>query len=253
MRAELVERSKLGSDQRDAMYAILCGQFQGVSRDQFESDLSEKNWAVLLRAVQDERLRGFSTLHVQREDGLDGVEVGVVYSGDTVVDGGPGMGSSLSKAWIGAVNTLRRAEGFERLYWLLLTSGYRTYRFLPVYWSDFHPRHDAPMPPERRRLMETLAAARFGPLFDRGAGIVRFTRPQLLRDELRGIPEHRLADPHIAFFAHANPGHEGGDELVCLTELTEENLTSAGRRMWRGGDRLFEAAGMLPSSTDPPG
>ena len=37
--------------------------------------------------------------------------------------------------------------------------------------------------------------------------------------------------PHIAFFLATNPGHVRGDELVCLTELCDENLTRAGRRM----------------------
>ena len=32
-------------------------------------------------------------------------------------------------------------------------------------------------------------------------------------------------------FAALNPGHVRGDELACVTELTPQNLTSAGRRM----------------------
>ncbi len=42
----------------------------------------------------------------------------------------------------------------------------------------------------------------------------------------------------MAFFARANPGHEGGDELVCLTSLDDDNLTPAGRRMLARGRRL---------------
>jgi hypothetical protein len=30
-----------------------------------------------------------------------------------------------------------------------------------------------------------------------------------------------------------NPGHADGDELVCLAELSDANLTAAGRRMVR--------------------
>jgi hypothetical protein len=65
--------------------------------------------------------------------------------------------------------------------------------------------------------------------------VVRFERPQVLRPNLRGIPEKRLHDPHVAFFARANPGHGKGDELVCLTEITSGNLTRAGWRMVRAG------------------
>jgi hypothetical protein len=51
------------------------------------------------------------------------------------------------------------------------------------------------------------------------------------------LPSGRLADPHIAFFLERNPGWKEGDELVCLTEIAEENLTRAGRRMWHAGSR----------------
>lgn len=245
MRGELVARVGLSSMVVDEMYGLLGDQFEGVTRRGFEADLAGKNWVVLLRSPEDGRLRGFSTLHVYRR-ALEGVEVGVVYSGDTVVDGGAGMGSSLSRIWIGAVNALRRDAGLERLFWLLLTSGYRTYRFLPMYWRDFHPRFEAPFPSAAHRFRDALARDRFGPLYDPAAGIVRFPEPQVLRPDLRGIPPGRLRDPHVAFYARANPGHEAGDELVCLTELAWSNLTPAGRRMWKGGERLFAAAGAPP-------
>ncbi len=242
MRGELRRRSDVPLSVREDMYRLLRGQFEGVGPEQFEADLAEKGWVVLLRSDPAGPLRGFSTLDVYRRS-FDGEETGVVYSGDTVVDGGSGMGSSLSKIWIGAVNAIRAEMGLDRLVWLLLTSGYRTYRFLPMYWREFHPRHDRPWPADALRLMETLAGERFGEQYDRDARIVRFSRPQVLRPHLHGIPSGRLGDPHIAFFARANPGHEAGDELVCLTELCASNLTAAGRRMWRAGERFFPPAG----------
>jgi hypothetical protein len=129
------------------------------------------------------------------------------------------------------VNELRRTHSRGRYYWLLLTSGFRTYRFLPVFWRDFLPRFDAGEREDARQLLEHLAAERFGERFNARTGIVSFMRPQRLRPQLRGIPPERLADPHVSFFSTRNPGHAKGDELVCLTELSSENLTAAGRRM----------------------
>ena len=59
----------------------------------------------------------------------------------------------------------------------------------------------------------------------------RFAQPQKLRGALKTVPDGRANDPHVAFFLAQNPGHAKGDELVCLTELSDENLTRAGRRM----------------------
>jgi hypothetical protein len=87
--------------------------------------------------------------------------------------------------------------------------------------------------------MHQLAGERFGERYDPKAGIVRLRVPSLLREKFSGIPPRRLANPHVEYFARRNPGHESGDELVCLTELCEQNLTRLGLRMWRRGARLF--------------
>jgi hypothetical protein len=138
---------------------------------------------------------------------------------------------ALSRAWIACVRALRASYPRGKYYWLLLTSGFRTYRFLPVFWREFYPRFDAPMPREQKQLLDFLARERFHSQFDPAEGIVRFTHPQQLRDELKQIPEGKSADEHVAFFLRQNPGHMLGDELACLTELADENLTPAGRRM----------------------
>lgn len=237
MNGRIVRRSELLAREEAAMLALLAAQFDGVTRASFERDLDEKGWVILLEDAA-RALRGFSTLDC-RECRLRGEQVTVVYSGDTVVAAEAAGTTALSRTWIGAVQLLRRLHPHGPLYWLLIVSGYRTYRFLPVYWKRFHPRPDAPTPPESQALLDALAEGRFGPRYDRERGVVRFPVPQVLREELRGIPPARLADPHVAFFAERNPGYERGDELVCLTELAHDNLTPAGLRMWDAGARLF--------------
>ena len=71
---------------------------------------------------------------------------------------------------------------------------------------------------------------------------MRFERPQILRPHLAGIPPQRMDDPHVAFFVRRNPGHIRGDELACLCELSEDNLTRAGRRMVFGAAAAAAAA-----------
>jgi hypothetical protein len=83
-------------------------------------------------------------------------------------------------------------------------------------------------------LLDHLARERFNGAYDPSAGVVRFPSPMRLRGELAAIPDERLTDPHIRFFADHNPGHAAGDELVCLCELSPKNLTPAGRRMTGG-------------------
>jgi len=222
----LLPRAALSRTQRDEMFALLSRHFDGVTREQFERDLAEKNWVVEIR--RDARLLGFSTLLVCDAE-FDGRVLTAIYSGDTIVEPEAWGSPALARTWIAAVNHLRADFPSRPCYWLLLTSGFRTYRFLPVFWREFFPRHDAH--PHTRRLLDHLARARYGDCFDAASGIVRFPKPQRLRGQLRDVPAGRAADADIAFFLARNPGHADGDELACLTEISEANLTPAGRRM----------------------
>jgi len=229
----LVAREELTPEEQEALFALLSAHFRGLTRERFAADLAEKNWILLLE--EGGRLRGFSTLRIYETAGPGGEPLTVVYSGDTIVEQGAWATAALPKSWIAAIRALRERYPRGRLLWLLLTSGFRTYRFLPVFWRDFWPRPENDTPPEIGALLDHLARERFGPLFDAAAGVVRFPQPQVLREGLDAIPQGRLADPYVAFFLERNPGWARGDELVCLTELAEGNLTPAGRRMWRQG------------------
>lgn len=232
MRAELVKTNELLSADRVAMYALLNLYFEGVTPEIFETDLSLKNWVLLLKDDED-ILKGFSTLlmyDIVFEEAL----LNIVYSGDTIVNPSSWSSSALSRSWVKAVNQLRSHYQGEMLYWLLLSSGFRTYRFLPTFWQTFYPRYDRPTPARLERLIQFLCCRQFGDWYDEAVGIVRFPAPQRLSSKLGDIPSGRMSNPHIRFFAHRNPDHAQGDELVCLTRIAPDNLTPAGERMWFG-------------------
>ena len=237
MKGNVVARSSIDPGTRSTMYALFQSQFESVPFEQFSADLDEKNWVLLLRR-DDGALIGFSCMHFY-DIVVDGEPLTVIYSGDTVIDPETWSDSALSYYWMGAVDYLRRLHGKESVYWFLLVSGYRTYRFLPVYSTEYYPRLDRPTPEKTQRIMDTMASQRFGSAYDPAAGVVRFNVPPVLRDGLRGIPENRLSDPHVAFFNERNPGHEAGDELVCFSMLSESTLTRLGVRMWRKGKALY--------------
>ena len=235
MNGRLIPRDEVTASLQSAMLELMRANFIAVDPEQFALDLDEKNWVVL---IEDDvaTLRGFSTLHIYEIE-YTGEPFSVVYSGDTIIDRTAWSSRTLPQAWIAAVLHLRQFYPRGRYYWLLLSSGYRTYRFQPVLWREFFPRFDLPTPPAIKGLVDHLSGTRFGSLYDPECGIVRFPRSYVLRDDLRRIPPERLKNPHVAFFATRNPGHESGDELVSITELHSDNLTRAGRRVVREGQR----------------
>ena len=233
MTGKVVTVAEVGITLREEMLSLLGRHFAGVDSEQFHSDLDGKTHAILLYNDAGE-LVGFTTLRLYHT-AWQGEVLTVVYSGDTIVDPSAWGSLTLLRIWLNGVWRLHHQHGRGRLVWLLITSGYRTYRFLPVFWREFWPRHDRPTPGPVRQLIDHLAAERFGPCYGRAAGLVRFDRPQRLRPHLCDLSASRMRDPHVAFFIRHNPGHGRGDELVCLTEMSEANLTRAGLRMLRAG------------------
>lgn len=213
------------------MQELLARHFAGVQGRIFHEDLAEKNWVILLEDGHGE-LRGFSTFLMYPTMAC-GKPMVMVCSGDTIVDPAAWGSPVLPRTWIRAVYDLRLQYPQGDLYWLLLTSGFRTYRFLSVFCREFHPRYDCPAPPGYQRMLDLLSAERYGALYDNRTGLVRFPSPQALRHRLALVPEGRHADPHVRFFLERNPGHASGDELVSLTSLAPGNLTPAGLRMVR--------------------
>jgi hypothetical protein len=230
---ELIARAALGPHDVREMYGLFTSHFERVSEEQFHADLARKHWVIRLHDRG--ALQGFTSLQLLHTQ-LGDEAVSVLYSGDTIVRPEARSTTLLARTWIDAVRRIGEGPDVDNLHWLLLVSGFRTYRLLPLFWKQFFPSCSEATPASIRAGVDSLAGSMFGDRYDPGAGIVRFANPQPLRSELSHIPEHRLADCHVKFFAAANPGHAEGDELVCWTRLSHDNLSEAGKRMWHASD-----------------
>ncbi|MCB1036152.1 MAG: hypothetical protein KDD47_20180, partial [Acidobacteria bacterium] len=193
----------------------------------------DKDFAILLTDGGG-TLRGFTTFALVPAP--EEADLWVVYSGDTIVDRSARHSFALAETWIDSIRRLRHEHRLERVVWLLICSGARTYRFLPVFFREFFPRAGLTAPETIRRRMEGLAVARYGSSYDPRDGIVRLPVPQPLRPET-GVGQGPIRDRDVRFFQERNPGHSVGDELVCYTDLDDGNLTRAGQRMMAGGEK----------------
>src|SRR4051794_13260528 len=126
--SSLVARADLAEPDVDAMLALFQENFSGATRDIFKRDLANKDWVVILRDAETGGLQGFSTLALYATRAV-GQPVSVVYSGDTIIRPAFWGTPELPRTWIKSV--LERSAGLPQpLYWLLISSGYKTYRFL---------------------------------------------------------------------------------------------------------------------------
>jgi len=229
-----VSPSSLTRRERDEMYGLLEAYFEGTQRGRFEADLAEKDSVLLLRESQSGRVRGFST-SMRLATRVEGQDVVAFFSGDTIVAREHWGENLLSRLWaqtiFGQADRVLAADPQARVYWFLICSGFRTWRFLPVFFREFYPNPDTPTPVHVQRTLQVLGKMKFGDEYLQDLGVVRFRAAAPLRDGVGEVTERRLRDPYIAFFSRMNPGHAAGDELACLTEVSRNNLTRAGQRM----------------------
>ncbi len=229
--SQTIHRTELSPATIEEMFAVFSENFAQSPSEIFHRDLINKDWVILLHDEQC-HVQGFSTLALYETD-YCGQRISVVYSGDTIIRREYWGTPELPKRWIHTVLE-KSADMAQPVYWLLITSGYKTYRFLTVFYKEFYPCHDRPTPPEIQSLMDYLAQQRFSHEYHRDLGIVRFQNGATpLRDGVAEVTEERLHDPHVTHYIKMNPHHDQGDELVCITQVHLDNFTPAGRRMAR--------------------
>jgi hypothetical protein len=231
IRGEGVARSELAGVDIENMWRLFQEHYDQAAREIFQRDLDGKNWVILVRDEQSE-IQGFSTLAIY-ETPVAGQPVSVVFSGDTIIRPAYWGTPELPRAWIKTVLKVS-VDMVQPLYWLLISAGYKTYRFLPIFYKEFYPCCHCPTPPGIQAILNQLAQQRFGSDYLPETGIARFrVGATPLRPGIAEVTPERLKDPHVAFFVAHNPGHAQGDELVCLARIHPDNFTAAGRRLAR--------------------
>jgi Cupin-like domain len=219
LRAVVVHLAEVSADLREAMWSVFERVYADVDRSRFEQDLTEKQDVILLFDEGNQSIQGFSTLRVYHRK-IEGREVVVVYSGDTVIAPGYWGQRALHLAFLKYVTVCKARHPFVPVYWFLISKGYKTYLLLSRNYPEYWPRRDIPTPAWPAAVIKTLAAEKFGQFFDPERGVVRFDRPMgRVRAGMAPIEPEMLENPDVRFFIEKNPGHEAGDELCCLGRI----------------------------------
>jgi hypothetical protein len=227
----LVPVSTLAQPEQIAMYELMNLYYENVRPDQFAADLQEKDWVIQLRDPESRELCGFSTQMIFQA-AVAGRPVRALFSGDTIIARERWGDPALAHVWGKLALMLIDQAPDDELYWFLISKGYKTYRFLPLFFREFYPRAGVPTPAWARAVINALAWARFPADYDADAGVVRAGPDKdRLRPGVADVTGERQRDPHVRFFLERNPGHAGGDELCCLAPLSRANFTPAAYRV----------------------
>jgi len=222
LESAVLQVKKLTSEQIEAMYAIMQVYYGNTSFETFTVELGKKKDVVLLLDESGE-IRGFTTFAIFPYD----MQTQLLYSGDTIVEKEYWGKHNLSQAWIN--NAMKYAEKFDgKSYWFLLSKGYKTYKYLNTFFNEYYPRVDTETPESVQLIMDTFAVQQYGEKYRNG---VWEAGNDFLREEYDHTDEAAKRDKNTAFFLEKNPGYINGNELICLCEISINNLNKVGRRV----------------------
>jgi hypothetical protein len=229
--SQVLPIQEIDADFTAKLYRLFASHYDNVTLTRFEADLAEKDLIVVLRDGESGEPRGFSTQQILRIQ-VDGHPIRALFSGDTIIDPEYWGEQELVREWCRVVGQLLADEDKSPLYWLLISKGFRTYLYLPVFYHEFWPRHDQATPPPMQQVMDTLANRKWPQYYQASTGLLQFPRSLgHLKSEIADIPAARADDPHVQFFLQRNPTYRDGTELVCLAPISLENTKSIGRRL----------------------
>ncbi len=234
LQARVYTTDKLTRQTRESMFDLYRHYYGGVDKSLFMQDLEEKHQAIVLRDA-DDLLCGFTTLYISKHN-ISGQKVRSVFSGDTIVDHRYWGEQTLMLSWCQLAGQLKAAYPDDPLYWFLIVKGHRTYRYLRLFSHSFYPQVEQPTPSTAQILMDQMAKKRYGNAYDPESGLIRFEQTHgYLKPEWAGLDKRALQKTDVKFFLEKNPNYQCGDELVCLTELSEGNLRKFALRAFREG------------------
>ena len=237
LRGTSVHPAALTRDQVDALYELLIRHYDRSPREVFERDLFEKDNVIVISDESTGRVAGFSTQMLMRTT-IDGEEVAAVFSGDTIIDRLCWGSQELVKSFARYCGAVEMSLEGRPLYWFLISKGHRTYLYLPLFFRDYFPRHDAPTPAFEQAVLDDVARRKFGGLYSASTGLIEFPDSHgQLKPSLAEIPKGRADDPRVRYFVERNPRYATGSELACIGRLTPANLRGLCRKPYEEGMR----------------
>lgn len=218
--------ASLSDSKKEQMAQIYFQYYQGSDKKRFYDDLQGKDEVLFLEYEQ--QVVGFTTMQIYPFAGNM-----IVYSGDTIVIPEHWRQQSLHKAWIQRVGQLQKQYPEKKFYWFLLVKGYKTYKYLVLFAKQFHP-HWQQKNMDLAGLAAQLAVDKFGNLYQPTKGVVECPSSYgYLKKELVQLTAHEQKKISARFFLQTNPYYYKGYELVCLCELSEDNLNPKFRQLFQ--------------------
>ncbi len=231
-KTSIIRLGELTEAEKNNLLQLHAQYYDNVIEEVFLKDLSEKDWIIIITDGRGQ-LQGFSTiqliwLKIEQKYHL------YLFSGDTIIREEARNTHALSGAFIHFMYAIIENHPKIPIHWFLISKGYRTYRFLPVYFKEYYPVRNKVVPGYYQEILNAVAFYKFGDQYNPQAHLICYKQKKdRLKPEHAQINDGRLRNPDIQFFLDKNPFFYNGDELTCITDICKSNFNPLLERVWK--------------------
>lgn len=203
-------------EERNVMYRLMAEFYDNTSESVFQKDFLDKDYCLCLYHERG-GLVGFTTQKVMTVD-IGGREIHGIFSGDTIIHKEHWGDMQLFKTW--ADFWFDFAKQYDEFYWFLICKGYKTYRMLPLFFTEFYPNYRVRTPVYEQSIIDAYASKLYGGEYNRESGVIEYrTVKDKLKQGVADVGSREMKNRDIAFFCQANPGYIQGNDLACLAKI----------------------------------
>lgn len=220
LRFEIKHITDVSLSQRQEMFEIFKQYYDVPEPQSFFRDFAAKDDVIILKDKKTNVIKGFSTqkkiTHV-----IDGKTYHGLFSGDTIIDKEYWGDNTLGLGFIWYLFGLCEWKFSKKVYWHLISKGYKTYLLMANNFDKAYPRYDQKTPPFFQALSDDFARQLYPKAYNKERGLLLFDGPhEHLKTNVAPITEDLKARfPHIRYFEERNPNWPVGDELVCVAQF----------------------------------
>lgn len=230
LKSSIMKINDLAEYDIEVMFDLMSEYYANLKKNNFFSDLEDKEDIIILKDNEGV-IKGFSSIIVQGMD-IKGEKVKLLFSGDTIIHSTYWGDTDIRRTWL--EYAYKQMDSFdEKFYWLLFSKGYKTYKYLPVFFTDFYPRFDKQTPEFEQKIIDAYGYKYYKDTYNSEKGVIEMNQKKdYLKDWVAEIPESKLKNKNIEFFVQKNPDYRLGNELICLTQISADNFTKAGMKVY---------------------
>ncbi|MBP6236066.1 MAG: hypothetical protein KA270_16405 [Saprospiraceae bacterium] len=234
----LVKKDDLEENDLAQMLHLMQNHYSHVTEMMFLHDLLEKDFVGIIRDKNSD-IQGFTTFVINPKN-CAGRDYNILFSGDTIIDEKHWGSLIMMKGWSMSVGSIVASDSDKPWYWYLMSKGHRTYLYLPFYFHSYYPSiHPQSDYGTLAQIADEVSRNLFGDDWKPDEGLIRFKEHHgALNPALSEATFRKIKHTYVKFFLEKNPAFYDGNELVCIAQLSQENILRSARQYFIEGTNL---------------